>query len=119
MHPARIAFEPGVEDESRPFYVVYDVAPRLLNESNILALLREQYPAFLRDAGIGGEVGLLIHISEEGAVLATRVRDSSGYPALDDAAREVAASMRFTPAFARDRRVAVWIAMPVQFEVPR
>lgn len=111
--------DPGVDAESRPFYVVYDVAPRLLNESDILGLLREQYPAFLRDAGIGGEVGLLIHVSEEGAVLETRVRSSSGYPALDKAARAVARSMRFSPAFARDRRVAVWIAMPVEFEIPR
>lgn len=72
-----------------------DVAPRLLNEAEVLRLLQKHYPPFLRDAGIGGEVGLLIHISADGEVLETRVRSSSQYPALDEAARAVASSMRF------------------------
>ncbi len=109
---------PDVDEEST-FLVVYDVAPRLLNEAEVLRLLQEQYPTFLRDAGVGGDVGLLVQVSAEGAVLATRIRSSSGYPALDEAARVVAASMRFSPAYSRDRAVAVWIAMPVRFQVPR
>lgn len=123
--PAFGEYVPGLEPvgpgvvEPPPVFVAYDVAPRLLNESEVLDLLEEMYPAFLRDAGIGGEVGLLIHISEDGDVLEARVRTSSDYAAFDEAARAVATSMRFSPAQARDRRVAVWIAMPVRFAVPR
>ncbi|MFB6241128.1 MAG: TonB family protein [Gemmatimonadota bacterium] len=46
-----------------------------------------------------------------------RVQQSSGYPALDRAAKEVAAEMRFSPAMNRDRKTAVWVQQAIEFEV--
>jgi TonB family protein len=53
---------------------------------------------------------------ETGAVLETRLAESSGHAALDQAAQEVAKVMRFTPATNLDRNVAVWVRLKVQFK---
>ena len=56
-------------------------------------------------------------ISEEGTVLYRRISESSGHVPLDEAALEVAAIFQFTPAMSRDERVAVWIQLPITFQV--
>ncbi|MFC1575658.1 energy transducer TonB, partial [Gemmatimonadota bacterium] len=76
-----------------------------------------EYPPLLRDAGIGGTVDVWFYIDEEGAVLRTQINTSSGHRALDEAAMKVAQVIRFTPALNRDKRVAVWISLPITFQV--
>lgn len=108
--------DPVATSGSDPF-AVYTVAPSLVNEAETQRVLQREYPDILRDAGIGGTVPLLVHIDEEGRVLEARVERSSGYEGLDRAALRVADAMRFRPALNRDRRVAVWIKMPIRFRV--
>ena len=79
------------------------------------ALTRE-YPPLLRDAGIGGTVEVWFQIDEEGAVRQTLVKTSSGHAALDEAALKVADVIEFTPALNRDKRVPVWISLPITFK---
>ena len=76
-----------------------------------------QYPAMLRNAGIGGTVEVWFFISEEGRVLNSRVSKSSGHAQLDEAALKVADVVLFTPALNRDQRVQVWIQLPITFQV--
>jgi protein TonB len=78
-------------------------------------LLERAYPPLLRDAGIGGEVNVWFLIDEGGAVQKTLVNESSGYPALDEAALGVGRSMEFTPARNRDKAVPVWVSIPIKF----
>ena len=78
--------------------------------------MEREYPPLLRDAGIGGTVMVWFFIDEAGAVERTQVQVSSGHTALDNAALMVADIIQFTPALNRDRRVAVWIALPVTFQ---
>jgi protein TonB len=54
-------------------------------------------------------------IDETGEVRRLLLSESSGYPALDEAALAVAKVMRFSPAQNRDRDVAVWVEIPIAF----
>jgi protein TonB len=71
----------------------------------------------LRDAGIGGAPVLWLFIGTDGRVETTRVYESSGFEALDNAAANVAEVMRFTPAYNRDQIVPVWVQIPIRFQV--
>jgi TonB family protein len=48
-------------------------------------------------------------------VVRSLVNESSGHKALDDAALKVAEIIEFTPALNRDKRVPVWISLPITF----
>lgn len=98
-------------------FVPYTLAPRILNPDQVRRALEREYPATLRDAGLGGTVYVLFHVGENGEVLQAEVDASSGFEALDAAALRVADAMRLSPARNRDRVVAVWIRMPIVFQV--
>lgn len=100
-------------------FTPYTVAPRLLNPAEMEAALQAAYPPTLRDAGVGGTVMLLMHIDENGQVLEARVRQTSPFHSLDETAIALAPLMRFSAALNRDKKVAVWITMPLIFEVSR
>lgn len=100
-------------------YVERDVEPVLVNGDEVRLLLERLYTDSLKHEGVGGRVLLWMQIGESGVVTDTKIRTSSGYPILDDAAREVAASMRFTPAENEGDPVAVWIAQPIDFTPSR
>jgi TonB family protein len=98
-----------------PTFTPFDTRPELLNRAEVARALEQAYPAMLRDAGIGATAQVWIYIDAEGAVSRARVRESSGYPQLDEAAQAVAREMRFAPARHRGEPVAVWIQLPVTF----
>jgi protein TonB len=98
-----------------PTFTPFTVAPRLKNNDDVARALERNYPPLLRDAGIGGEVNVWFFIDEDGKVLKTTINQSSGYPALDDAAEKVGQMMQFTPAYNRDKKVQVWVSIPIKF----
>lgn len=100
-----------------PTFTPMDVAPRLLNSRAVRSALRSHYPPVLRDASVGGVVSVWFHIDERGRVTETRIHRSSGYDLLDRAALVVADEMQFSPAMNRDRRIPVWVALEIRFEV--
>jgi TonB family protein len=113
---ASSAAEPDLS--RRPVFTPYTVAPHLLNRDQVLQALQAAYPGLLRDAGIGGTVRVFFFIDETGRVRETRVNGSSGQPALDQAALDVASVYRFSPALNRDQPVPVWVSLPITFRVP-
>ena len=117
----RAALEPpppgGDDAAGPPTFTPTDIAPRLLNARAVQSALRKHYPPVLRDASIGGAVSVWFHIDERGRVTETRIHRSSGYDLLDRAALTVADEMEFAPAVNRDRRVPVWVALEIRFEV--
>jgi protein TonB len=100
-------------------FTPWDVPPKLLNPDEVLRALERAYPPLLRDAGITGTVGLLVHIDEKGRFLEARIGTSSGYASLDAAALGVSEGFRFRPAQNRDVPTAVWTSLPVTFEIRR
>src|SRR5690606_13154295 len=94
----------------------YTVAPELKNRAEVQRALVRYYPPLLRDAGIGGSVLVWFFIDETGRVKNHRLRESSGHKALADAALRVAELMQFTPALNMDKRVPVWVSLPIEFK---
>ncbi len=105
--------------EAGPVFTPMTVRPGITNGNEVQRVLRRVYPARLRDAGIGGRVGVWVYISETGQVLHSRVLQSSGRAPLDAAALRVADAFQFTPAMNGDEPVPVWIQMPIIFGVQR
>jgi protein TonB len=100
-----------------PTFTPYTVAPSILNRDEVVRAMVREYPALLRDAGIGGTVKVYFFIDESGQVRDRRIDQSSGHQALDDAALAVAGIYRFSPALNRDKQVPVWVSFPITFQV--
>lgn len=105
------------DDQGGPAFTPYTVAPRILNADEVAEIMDREYPPLLRQAGIGGEVIVWVHVTTAGMVEESRVFQSSGQPDLDEAALRVARSVEFSPALNRDQRVPVWIQFPLTFSV--
>jgi TonB family protein len=80
-----------------------------------------EYPAPLRDQGVEGRVLLRLYADSLGHLVrdSIRIAESSGYPALDSAAVEGAAALKFSPALRGGRPVAGAFLQPVHFRNPR
>lgn len=119
--PDELPPPPGLKDSretsSAPFFTPMTVRPGIRNRGEVRRALEGEYPPLLRDAGIGGTVLIWFFIEEDGVVQETRIHTSSGHRALDEAALRVAEIIEFTPALNRDKRVPVWISLPVTFVI--
>ncbi len=109
---------PPVDGSARAF-TPFTVAPVLRNEREIVRVLQREYPSLLRASGIGGVVVVWAYVALDGRVQEVEVGETSGYDSMDAAALEVARQMVFTPAQNRDKRVPVWVALPITFKVGR
>jgi len=105
----------GADVSAAPAFTPFTVRPEVRNRAAVTRALEREYPPLLRDAGIGGTVLLWIFIDESGTVRDSRVQESSGHNAFDEAARRVASVFEFSPAMNRDQRVPVWIQIPITF----
>jgi len=115
--PTDGAAEPDVpEPIERPSFIPFDTPPVLTNVEVVRAALEDEYPADLRDGGVGGRVELWLFIDESGTVGKSQVKTSSGNAQLDDAASTVAESMTFRPAINRDQSTPVWVSQWITFE---
>jgi TonB family protein len=100
-----------------PTFTPFTVAPEITNRAAVIAAMEANYPRLLRDAGVGGTVRVYFLIAADGAVAEVRVDQSSGHPALDQAALAVAGVYRFRPALNGDEPVPVWVSFPITFQV--
>jgi len=107
--------EGEVDISEAPVFTPYTVRPELKNRDAVARALERYYPPLLRDAGIGGTVVVWFFIDENGVVRKFQIKQSSGHKALDDAALRVADIMQFSPAMNMDKRVPVWIEIPITF----
>src|SRR5262245_52027358 len=64
-----------------------------------------------------GRVILRVLVTPSGSAQEIEVRDSSGHPRLDDAAREAVRQWKFIPAKRGDEPVAAWVLIPVSFKL--
>lgn len=108
----------GRNDEREKFvdFVRTMVAPRVLNQPEVERALVRNYPAMLREAGIGGQVDVLLWLDESGGIVRAEIAKSSGHAALDDAALKVVDVMRLTPALNHNRPTRVIVSIPILFK---
>ena len=109
--------ERATDISAGPTFTPMTVRPEILNRPEVQRAMEREYPALLRDAGIGGMVVVYFFIDTDGRVLETQVDQSSGHAALDQAALMVADIYRFSPALNRDKRVQVWVQFGITFRV--
>jgi protein TonB len=102
---------------AEPTFTPFTVAPAILNREEVAEAMVENYPPLLRSAGIGGTVQVYFFIDERGRVEDFRIHRSSGHELLDEASLAVAGLYRFSPALNRDRKVPVWVLLPIEFRV--
>jgi protein TonB len=100
-----------------PVFTPFTVRPQIKNRAELALAMEREYPPLLKDAKIGGRVIVHFFIDEEGVVQNAVIAESCGVNALDEAALRIAPQAEFTPALNRDRRVAVWIRLPITFTV--
>jgi protein TonB len=98
-----------------PTFTPFTVRPEVKNRQELTRAMEREYPALLRDAGIGGQVIVHFFIDENGVVQNAVLAESSGHSALDQAALRIAPIIEFTPALNRDRQVPVWTRLPITF----
>ena len=100
-----------------PSFTPFTVAPVMQNRDEVARALEREYPALLRDAGVGGRTIVWVRLDDQGNVQDVQVNTTSGQPSLDEAALRVARVMEFSPAMNRDKQVPVWVSIPIQFQV--
>lgn len=106
----------AAEASERPSFIPYDEPPRLQNPEEVRDALLAAYPSALWEAGVEGRVELWMLVGEDGLVRSARVKTSSDVPVMDEAARQVTSSMRFSPALNRDRPTDVWVTQWITFQ---
>ncbi len=106
-------------DESlmeRPQFVYHTTPPILMEPEAVDRTLEAEYPAELRDAGIGGTVVAYLFVNTDGRVSRIVMKTSSGRWALDRVAFRVAQLSRFRPATHDGTPVGMWIEIEVPFK---
>lgn len=72
-------------------------------------------PALSRRYGEQGTVLLRVQVKADGNAGAVEIRTSSGFPMLDEAARDAVKEWRFIPATRDGKPVTEWYLVPVTF----
>ena len=75
------------------------------------------YPRLARRRGYQGQVILSVHVNRNGHVDNLWVFESSGYRLLDQAALEAVRSWAFEPGKKGEQPAAMWVKVPVLFEL--
>jgi protein TonB len=121
--PARLAAVPSVEPEtigdllpqarigSEAIDGDFDVAPRQRQT------IRPVYPRESRERGESGIVVAMAHVTADGRVARVEITRSSGYPALDRAARNALLAARFSPARRGNTTVPARVRIPFEFKL--
>ena len=75
------------------------------------------YPELAREAGIEGKVFIRAFINTRGVVTATKIVKGLPNTGLDEAALKAIKRSRWYPARQRDKKVGIWLTIPVDFSL--
>ena len=90
-------------------YVAFEKAPELVKMDPVT------YPDIAREAGVEGTVLVRVLVGDDGFVKDMIIIQS--VPMLDEAAADAAWTAVFKPALQKDRPVAVWMVIPLEFSL--
>lgn len=79
--------------------------------------IKPRYPDSARRVGAHGVTLLKVRVLENGNVGEILVERSAGHPDLDRSAAEAIKKWRFEPARRGNEPVAVWVLLPVRFQL--
>ena len=75
------------------------------------------YPELAKEAGIEGKVYIKAFINVKGSVVSAKVLKGVPNTGLDEAAIKAVKKSRWYPARQRDKKVGVWITIPIDFSL--
>ena len=101
--------EGGPEDK----FIPYDQPPRPKIPLSDLIV----YPELAREAGIEGKIFVRAFINTKGMVTATKIVKGLPNTGLDEAAVRAIKKSRWYPARQRDKKVGIWLTIPVDFSL--
>jgi periplasmic protein TonB len=81
--------------------------------------VKPRYPDSARRRGVEGTVIIKAYVTEQGRVEQVQVEQSAGHEDLDASAVEAVGRWRFQPAWRGRQAVAMWVSIPVRFELNR
>ena len=90
-------------------YVAFEKAPELVKIDPVV------YPDIAREAGFEGTVMVRVLVGDDGFVKDMIIIQS--VPMLDESAADAAWTAVFKPALQKDRPVAVWMVIPLEFKM--
>ena len=90
-------------------YVAFEKAPEKVKMDDPV------YPDIAREAGVEGTVMLRVLVGDDGFVKDLIIIQS--VPMLDESAADAAWTAVFKPALQKDRPVAVWMVIPIEFKM--
>lgn len=99
-----------------PQFTPFSTPPRLANEDEVRDAIRRAFPPAVRAEGYPVTVQAQVLVDTEGRVVAVSIPQPSEITSMNNAALEVARSMRFTPAKNGDDPTPVWMGTPIQFD---
>lgn len=114
--PAPVAAPPAPSLAPAPPAPVVAVTPARFDAA-YLNNPKPVYPGTSRRLGEEGRVLLRVHVGADGLATEVELKNSSGFPRLDAAAREAVAQWRFVPARRGDETVAAWVLVPIVFNL--
>jgi protein TonB len=79
--------------------------------------VKPRYPDSARRAGIQGTTILRLRVLENGTVESVLIQQSAGHHDLDNAAAQAVKQWLFEPARRDNTAIAVWVLVPVKFEI--
>ncbi len=94
-------------------FIPYDQAPKAKTPLGDLVI----YPELAREAGIEGKVYIKAFINTKGRVTAAKVLKGIPNTGLDEAALKAVKKSLWFPARQRDKKVGVWITIPIDFSL--
>jgi TonB family protein len=78
---------------------------------------KPDYPLIARRRGWEGTVILAMELLADGTIGEVRIANSSGYPLLDEAAKQAVQQWRHTPAMRKGAPVTRWAKQPISFNL--
>jgi protein TonB len=78
---------------------------------------KPDYPPASRRSGEEGKTMLRVLVNERGRPERVEVQKSSGYPRLDEAARQAASRSLFKPFMEDGKAVAAYVIVPINFQL--
>ncbi|NJO71992.1 MAG: energy transducer TonB [Oscillatoriales cyanobacterium RM1_1_9] len=75
------------------------------------------YPRQARQLNQQGNVWLRAKVNQQGQVEEVEIQDSSGFPALDQAAQQTVQGWRFSPAKLNNQPIDSWVIFPISFSL--
>lgn len=103
---------PPPPDQGRKVkFIPYDKAPVPISP------IRPEYPEIAMEAGIEGTVIVQAFINNKGVVEETMILKGIPNTGLNEAALEAVKRTRWKPARQRDKKVGVWMSIPINFKL--